>query len=522
MRYGILALEAQQDQPSETPAVDGDPAADDTTTGEQGQDTLTGGEDTTSGGQSDDATDEADGDKPIELPDVQELEIMRVDAMDEDKERREKTDDLRIVLDDGKVLMQHLDTALEHFQNAVVGRKAGTLRLAQEELAVAQDMAGALYPNVIDIPQTDQLSDENLELAMESLGSTVTSVVKAIIEALLKALELLKRFLRDVWRQLRALDSAIRIRGQELLQLRKGNEKRLLKRYEVMGVQLDQFVSISSNHKRSLSLGEIAAGEERPWRMEFERLAQLMATARQYEQHVSMMSDGFTALLDMLADSADGKLANADVDKCFRGAGLPIKFMPHAQQGWAKHAHGENATDLTDLKVSEEYLGNFFQVGHEPNAHMLSLQPSLVQQWAVCKIGYVTDASAPMANDFMPQLSLAQLPSSLQACAAMGQELITAQRSSERVEIQLEKLSFVVKRAGQMVWQSAQGDAVARAEKHRQLIAVVQAISTIEGNCTNFFMQGIKHVRQVQQAWLVYLDASLKREREILNAPIKA
>jgi len=467
---------------------------------------------------TDDEEDEGDDSKPLVLPDLADLQVVKLEEMLEHQQLEERRDALHEALtQDAPLAMETLHRALEHFKVSCLTRTTASLKLAQEEQVAAQETAGVITPEVLEVPlEAADVQDAQLSDALESLGTTVSGIIKAIYAAIKKALALLKEFLRDMWRQLKSLEEAIKKRGDDILALRKRYERKLDSLVQLHSVSLTRYVQLGK-YKPFLCLDgkEIALDAVMGYRESFSQLNGLLKQAPLYEKFAEELTGSFERLLKLIKENTDGQIANETIDTIFAKV-PPIHTLAPLGQA-ALLAHGLQATDETVLDVSDEYIGNLFQVAFNPNTDFLSSNPSVVQQYAVWKIDYTTDGTKAPADDFMRVLETAEIVAAQKAALDQAQLLISAQRISDHVEHRMESLSEILRQVDSFVWQNNQGEASVAALKNQQLIALTRAVSSIEGTTNRYFTQVLTHVRNVQYAWYQYLTETFKRELEILR-----
>lgn len=474
-------------------------------------------------GDNQEVTSDDIADKPLVIPDVKDLAVTELAGMLKEQDHKDNDQVLQAVAEDGQVVLKHLDQALEHFRAACQARTSQPLGYAAEELAQAQAFAGVGVPHVIDMRNTTgALSDATIATAMEGLGSTVSTVIKAIIAAIRKALAFLKQFFKDVWRHLRALDAAIKKRGDELVQFRKRYRKQLLAAGEAQGVKYEQYVQLG-RHKPFLCIGgEVPNDEKAGYGFQLKGLNALMASALAYEKLITPFVPACEKLLEDVKDSSDGNITAGDIEAFFKDVPSFGSLMAKANFSPAELAHGLQPTDETTLMISDEFLGNFFQAIYLPNGDFAQSSPTVVEKLAVCKIEFTRDEALTMTDDYMRELKSDEIEEAQKNAVEQAQLLISMQRVGDMVEHRLEQLTELLKKVDAQVWHNNQGDAAVAAAKNQQLIILTRAVSAVEGSCHRFFTEVGSHVRSVQYAWYAYLTANLKRDVEILRQGMAA
>jgi hypothetical protein len=467
--------------------------------------------------EADPADNAPDPDGPLELHKPEDLRVMELDDLLNKEALKDKTGEVvKAVVDDGHLVLQDLDHAMEQFLNVKKHLAVGPLVVAAECYAKAQERIGIAHPTVLQVAGLE-LGQIDVTAAMESIGTTLSTVIKTIMAAIRKALVFLKQVMKDIWRHLRSLEDAIKKRGDELIKFRKLNLRRLDAYFQSLGVDRDQYVQMGK-HKAFLTIAgrtPVPDNQIGNFAAHFQRLNKLVATALKYEAFLSPLAPILEQVLVLVKDSADGNFDAADLAQALDKVPNLQTLQPEGPYEEAVHAHGVQAPDGCVLMVSQEFLGNFFQVVTWPNDP--AAFDSALARYAATKIEYKRDETLELTNDFMRVLETTEVEDAQKAANLQAQLLISMQRVGDSVEHKLDGLADFLKKVDAQVWQNNQGNPDVAARKNQILIDLTRAVSTIEGNCSRFFLEVGSQVRSVQYAWYAYLTANLKREMEILQ-----
>jgi hypothetical protein len=475
-----------------------------------------------------------DEDKPIELVDVDELGVNELANLNEREDRKENTEAVEVIDKDGQLVMAKLETALEHFREAAKTGSRKTLRAAAECMQEAQEIAGVGDPYVITVPDeapvdvapewiASSLQDSEIKTAQESLGSTVSSIIKAVLEALRKAVDYLRRMLRDLWLHMRSLEAAIKRRTEELIALRKTHKVKLEQFARAQEADFDRYVQLG-RHKAYLIFHDGMPGMENHEKVPsfskaFTDLNVLLSQSPEYEKFLAILPASCEKFIQYVNESVTGDVDAPTINALFSTLPSMVTLMPK-EYTEAMAAHGLQQTDETTLWVSPEYIGNFFQVGFMPKSDFQSTGPSYLDVLTICKVDYTRDNSLAMENDYGRFLNTSELEACERAASAQSQLLITVQRMGDNVAHRLEKLTEIVKKIDAQVWHNNQAPAEVAAAKNKHMVTLARALSSIEGTSNRYFSEVVRHVASVQYAWYSYLTATLKRDAEILRTGI--
>lgn len=503
-----------------------DDSQDDDANMDTDQQVVEPGESTDDTAEDTPAEDDEAVDEPLELPDLDALKVSELDDLNvaASAENKEAID---TVAENGQEVLDHLDTALEHFIDCCKTKRRASLKLAQEEHTLAQSVGEMNNIDVLEVPEeAAELDDAVLSPALESIGSTISGVIKAIYALIRKALTFLSDFLRNIWRELTSLQKGIATRTAEIVSMRKrlGSESdkddgdRIGAFAASHGVDFKKYVQVG-RHKAFLCLGGKELVEGR-YEVEFERLNGLLKSSPKYEAFLKELPKAFEDMLTLVKSSVTGVIPASNIDLLFQNVPdcltLAVDMVTSAQM-----AHGLLPTDDTSLLISNEYIGNFYQAELRPNTVFLKTRPSIVQRYAVWGIRYTKDSSLAIEGDFLRLLKTNELKAVSTLAVEQATSLISAQRSGDQITRYLDSLSEMLKKTDGAVWQNNQGDAASAALKNQQLVTMAKAVSSIEATINRFYTTALLHIRSVQHAWFAYLNATLMRERELIKLGMK-
>lgn len=455
-----------------------------------------------------------DPDAPLELADVSELKVTELAELNEKQAEENKTR-VEMVAGEGQVLLSRLDRAFENFKQSCVSKAGGDLRLAQEEQQGVIEEGGMAGEQALEVPaEAADLTDAILSPALESLGTTLSGVIKAIYAMLKKSLAFLRDMLREIWRQHASLNKAIAVRSNEIISLRKNLGKGLSIFANSFGVKPESYVQIGAHKQYLLLAGKLVGEQGTSYTDHFKRLNELIASSELHLAFVESLPAAFEKHLEYIKANSDGVFDQAVINGFYAGVpnyqALPVHLALQAQ-----HAHGLAPTEDTNLLISEEYIGNFFQAAMHPNTKFLNTAPNIAQIYAVWKVLYTKDSAVAIGNDTMPMLINSEITAASVEASKGAMEMIKAQRCADRTTHHLDTLSEILKKVDAFVWQNNQGEPAIAAEKNQQLLGIAQAIGSIESNIHRFFSEVLLHTRNVNHAWYAYLTATLLFERDL-------
>lgn len=455
-----------------------------------------------------------DPDAPLELLDVSELKVTELAEL-EAKQAEENKTRVEMLSGDGQVLLTRLDRAFENFKQSCVSKAGGDLRLAQEEQQGVIEEGGMVGEQALEVPaEAADLTDAILSPALESLGTTLSGVIKAIYAMLKKTLAFLRDMLREMWRQHASLNKAIAVRSNEIISLRKSLDKQLPIFANSFGVKPESYVQIGTHKQHLLLAGKLVYEDQTTYSEQFKKLNELVGSSELYLAFVESLPGAFEKHLEYIKANSDGVFDQAVINGFYADVpnyqALPVHLALQAQ-----HAHGLTPTEDTNLLISGEYIGNFFQASLHPNTKFLNTNPNIAQIYAVWKVQYTKDSAVAIGNDTMPMLINSEITAASVEASKGAMEMIKAQRCADRTTHHLDTMSEILKKVDSFVWQNNQGDPAIAAEKNQQLLGIAQAIGSIESNIQRFFSEVLLHTRNVNHAWYAYLTATLMFERDL-------
>lgn len=473
-----------------------------------------------------DAHADIDPDAPIELPDLDDLKIFELERKEASQQRREEHKEvIEAIQQDGAIVLTKMNDALEHFRQACLTKSSGKLQLASESLDQAQEIAGVGAIEHVPYPPAEQtLEQADLDTAMEGFSTTISNILKAIMAAIKKAMMYLKDFFKDIWRQMRSLEEAIKKRGEQIADVRKRNVKLLDRNAKQVGVDYDNYVDLGGKKRYLLVAGERPTpAEKADYSERFRDLTGLMATARAYDEFIRSFDDGAASFLNALEQSVDGLLDRSEIDQIFKDvASLDAMHVKAAYDVADLVDENHHSDDQIELEVSPDFIGNFKQIFAVPNGKFLAGNPTVLENLAITRIDYSEEAALGVQNGMMPFLELWTIERASKVIAEQAQLLITMQRIGDMCVYELdEQLAVRLKKADSLVVQNSKESAEVAAAKNQHLITLTRAAGALTGFTNNFFTQVTSHVRNVQYAWLSYLTETLKRDIAVLNG-IKA
>lgn len=479
------------------------------------------------GGDEDEENDLSDPNKPLEIMDTDDLKVMELDDLNRvEAIRNDHKEVVEAVSEDGMIVLKNLDGALEHFLQAADTRARASLQLAAECFAEAQQIAGFGVPSLIQVPVEPAVVDPtSLSTALESIGGTISNIIKALINVLRKAVQFLRDFFRQIWRQIRSLENAIKRRTDELLRYRKAYGKQLEGFARAQGIDPNaEYVELGKNKLyltfRGTLPGQNKTNDVPDFATAFTDLNVLMAQGADYEKILALLPASCEKFLDFVAQSQDGTVPTDTVMQLFSMVPSFENLMPK-ECTYAIHAHGVQAPrdegEESILMVSQEYIGNFYQIGTWPDRDFFARDPNTLDVLATSRVDYRHDPGVALSNGAARAVDIQELEKAQRAATTQAQMLIKLQRVGDAVEQRLERLTEVLKKAEATNWQNNQSDASVAAVKNQQVVLLTRAISSVQGSTQRYFTEVVGHVRNVQYAWYAYLTANLKRDKEILS-----
>lgn len=459
-------------------------------------------------------------DQPLEMVDVDALQVNELQQMQSEQEREENTQVIRVLDTDVPKALDHIQAALEHFIQATNLKNVSSLRLAAEQMEQAHDLVGMPMPAVVPTAEGQVLEESHLNAALESLGGTLSTLIKAIAAMIKKAIAFLKQFLKDCWRHLRSLDDAIERETKSLLEFRKKNSKRLLA-YAQTKAPADWQKHVSLPVHKSLLLvdGKQPSVVGDGYAQQFMRMNKLAQQAIRLDEYVQKLPAAFKDVLDTTTASVDGLFSAEQIKQSLKLPGMQAWMgLKAADYTAAIHVHGLQAPDGCALWVGEEYMGNLFEI-FTLQEH---LPEPLTQLNAMAneKIEFRSDEARGVGDDFLRCLDTQEIKQTADAVRLQAETLISMQRIGDRVDTVLDQLSDFLKKVDAQVWQNNQGNAQVAAGKNQVLLDLARAAASTQTTCSNFFQTVVAHIRRQQLAWLSYLVANHKADlRAVAEVP---